>query len=66
MPFYLPFYPPFGVIIFFHLLIAKSNHISENAAAAVFRLLLVSPVVGHIPVLTLLELHMVLGLTHIL
>ena len=48
------------------LLIAKSNHISGNTAAAVLRLLLVIPVVGHIPVLTLLELHMVLGLLHIL
>lgn len=61
-----PFIRPFGVIIFFHLLVAKCSHISENAPAAVFRLLLVRPVVGHIPVLTLLELHMVLGLTHIL
>lgn len=51
-------------IIFSHLLMAKSSHISENIAAAVLWLLLVRPVVGHITVLSLLELHMVLGLTH--
>ena len=43
-----------------------TGRVCSGAAAEGFRLLLVGSVVGHIPVLTLLELHMVLGLTHIL
>lgn len=61
LPFHLPFHLPLRSSYF-----PTFSHISENTAAAVIRLLLIRPVVGRIPVLSLLEFHMVLGHTHIL
>ena len=46
--------------------VAERDDISENALAAVFGFHFVTAVIGHIPLFTFLELHVVFRFTHLL